>query len=133
MFELFIFRLGGLDFSFTFIFDYLSLGFFSCVSFISAIIFFYSIFYMSGTTDFRRFQFLVFLFVASMCFLVFSGNFIVTIIGWDGLGLVSFCLVIFYSNSSSLESGLVTVFRNRVGDAFFLICFYFFFLGGSFS
>jgi len=31
-----------------------------------------------------------------------------------------------------LESGLVTVFSNRVGDAFFLLSFFFFFCGGSF-
>lgn len=85
---------------------------------------------MGGTVDLRRFSLLVFLFVVSMFFLVFSGNFFITIVGWDGLGLVSFCLVIFYMNSSRLESGLVTVFRNRIGDAFFLICFFIFSLGG---
>jgi len=110
-----------------FVFDFLRLGFFSCVSFISGVVFLYSVFYISGTIDSRRFGYLVFLFVLSIIFLVFSGNFIVTIVGWDGLGLVSFCLVIFYSNSSRLESGLVTVFRNRVGDVFFLLSFLFFF------
>lgn len=67
----------------------------------------------------------------SILLLVFSGNFVVTMVGWDGLGLVSFLLVIFYSNSSSLESGLVTVFSNRVGDVFFLLSFMFFFLRGT--
>jgi NADH-ubiquinone oxidoreductase chain 5 len=85
---------------------------------------------MDGTVDMRRFLFLVFLFVISMFFLVFSGNFFVTMIGWDGLGLVSFCLVIFYGNSLSLESGLITVFRNRIGDVFFLVCFFLFCFGG---
>lgn len=69
--------------------------------------------------------------MVSILLLVFSGNFVVTIVGWDGLGLVSFLLVIFYSNSSRLESGLVTMFRNRVGDAFFLLSFIFFFLRGG--
>ena len=32
-----------------------------------------------------------------------------------------------------MESGLVTVFMNRVGDVFFLLSFYFFFVVGSFS
>jgi len=54
-------------------------------------------------------------------------------VGWDGLGLVSFCLVIFYYNSFRLESGLVTVFRNRVGDVFFLLSFFFFSLSGIFG
>ena len=51
-------------------------------------------------------------------------------VGWDGLGLVSFCLVIYYARSRSMESGLVTVFRNRFGDVFFLLSMFFFFVGG---
>lgn len=89
----------------------------------------YSVFYIEGTVDTRRFNWLVFGFVVSIGILVFSGNFLTLIIGWDGLGLISFCLVIFYSNYSSLESGLVTVFRNRVGDIFFLRVFILLFMG----
>lgn len=129
--DFYVFTLLGVDSSFSIVLDFLSLGFFSCVSFISFIVFLYSIFYMEGTVDNRRFYWLVFLFVVSILLLVFSGNFVVTMVGWDGLGLVSFLLVIFYSNSSSLESGLVTVFSNRVGDVFFLLSFMFFFLRGT--
>lgn len=131
--DFFLFSMSGWDISLTLVLDYVSFGFFSCVSFISSIVFFYSIFYIAGTVDFRRFMWLVFGFVFSICLLVFSGNFFLTIVGWDGLGLVSFCLVIFYSNHRRLESGLVTVFSNRVGDVFFLFCFFFFFLMGRFS
>ena len=126
LFEFFLFCHSGVDYSLSLIFDFLSTRFFSRVSIISFVVFLYRLFYMGGRADMRRFTFLVFLFVMSMFFLVFSGNFIITIVGWDGLGLVSFCLVIFYANSSSLESGLVTVFSNRLGDMFFLITFFFF-------
>jgi len=133
MVDFYLFSFGFLDVSLTFIFDYLSFGFFGCVSFISGMVFFYISFYISWSVDMRRFVYTVFFFVVSMFFLVFSGNFFVTIIGWDGLGLVSFCLVVFYNNSSRLDSGLVTVFRNRLGDVFFLISFFFFCLGGVWS
>jgi NADH-ubiquinone oxidoreductase chain 5 len=116
-----------------FLFDFVSFGFFSCVSFISGVVLFYSLFYMEGAVDMRRFVFLVFLFVFSMFLLVFSGNFFLTMVGWDGLGLVSFLLVVFYPNSSSLDSGLITVFSNRVGDVFFLVSFLFFYSVGSSS
>jgi len=130
VFFYFFFLWGGFEMGFSFLFDYLSFGFFACVSFISGVVFFYSVFYMEGGLDSRRFFWLVFLFVVSMGLLVFSGNFFLLMVGWDGLGLVSFCLVVFYNNSSSLESGLITVFSNRVGDSFFLISFMFFFCGG---
>lgn len=124
-----MYSIGGVDLSFSLIFDYVSLGFFGAVSFISGMVFLYSIFYMEGTVDRRRFGWLVFGFVASIGLLVFSGRFLTLMVGWDGLGLISFCLVIFYSNYRRLESGLVTVFRNRVGDVFFLGCFLVLLLG----
>jgi NADH-ubiquinone oxidoreductase chain 5 len=124
MVDYFLFSIHDFEVSFCMIFDYVSFGFFMCVSLISSLVFLYRKFYMDGTVDMRRFLFLVFLFVISMFLLVFSGNFFVTMVGWDGLGLVSFCLVIFYGNSQSLDSGLITVFRNRIGDVFFLVCFF---------
>jgi NADH-ubiquinone oxidoreductase chain 5 len=50
-------------------------------------------------------------------------------LGWDGLGLVSFFLIVYYQNQSSITSGIFTVLMNRLGDRFFLvtiiIAFYF--------
>jgi len=66
---------------FRFSFDYLSFGFFRCVSFISRVVFFYSNYYMEGGLTNRRFSFLVFLFVISMFLLVFSGRFFITMVG----------------------------------------------------
>ena len=77
-----------------------------------------------------RFFFLLFLFVVSMLFLVFSGSWVVVMLGWDGLGLVSFLLVIYYSNRVRLDSGLVTVFTNRIGDCLFILSFMFMFYRG---
>jgi len=75
----------------------------------------------------NRFSFLLFGFVLSMVFLVFGGNMFLIMLGWDGLGLISFCLVVYYQSFYRLDSGLVTVYSNRVGDVFFLFCFGYFF------
>jgi NADH-ubiquinone oxidoreductase chain 5 len=43
------------------------------------------------------------------------------IFGWDGLGVVSFLLIVFYINYESVNNGLFTLFQNRVGDLFFVL------------
>jgi NADH-ubiquinone oxidoreductase chain 5 len=88
---------------------------------------------MDGTVDFLRFVYLVALFVCSMALLVFGSRMLLVMVGWDGLGLVSFCLVIFYANSRRVESGLITVYSNRLGDAFFILRFFYFFSVGFLS
>lgn len=100
---------------------------------ISRIVFIYRKYYITINKrerfDQSQFIIILFLFVTSMFFLVFSYSWFLIILGWDGLGLVSFLLVIYYKNKNSLLSGLITVFTNRIGDCFFLLRFiYFFFL-----
>jgi len=51
-------------------------------------------------------------------------------LGWDGLGLVSFLLVIYYIDRVRLDSGLITVFTNRLGDCLFILSFIFIFYRG---
>nr|YP_009327761.1 NADH dehydrogenase subunit 5 [Asymmetricata circumdata]APB92612.1 NADH dehydrogenase subunit 5 [Asymmetricata circumdata] len=96
--------------------DWMSLLFMSFVLFISSMVIFYSSEYMSGDLNMNRFIYLVFLFVMSMMFLIISPNLISILLGWDGLGLVSYCLVIYYQNSKSLNSGMLTALSNRIGD-----------------
>jgi len=52
---------------------------------------------------------------------VFRRNFYWIILGWDGLGVVSFYLIIYYNNQVSVVNGIFTLFQNRLGDLFFLI------------
>nr|YP_002650716.1 NADH dehydrogenase subunit 5 [Dermatophagoides pteronyssinus]ACF54669.1 NADH dehydrogenase subunit 5 [Dermatophagoides pteronyssinus] len=126
------------DFNLSFCFDYVSCFFFSCVSFISSVVFIYSKYYMSVNSkivnsDQLRFLSLLFLFVVSMFFLVFSYSWFLVMLGWDGLGVVSFLLVIYYNDPKSMDSGLITFLTNRLGDCFFLLSFMFMFYCGYFS
>nr|YP_010554731.1 NADH dehydrogenase subunit 5 [Arctopsyche spinescens]UYO79364.1 NADH dehydrogenase subunit 5 [Arctopsyche spinescens] len=104
-----------------FYFDWMSLMFSFLVLFISSMVLFYSKSYMSMELHLNRFIFLVLLFVLSMLLMIFSMNLVSILLGWDGLGLVSFCLVIFYQNSKSFNSGMLTVLSNRVGDVMILL------------
>nr|YP_010988556.1 NADH dehydrogenase subunit 5 [Medeopteryx isaanensis]WOR80700.1 NADH dehydrogenase subunit 5 [Medeopteryx isaanensis] len=96
--------------------DWMSLLFMSFVLFISSMVIFYSDEYMRGDLNIHRFIMLVFLFVMSMMFLIISPNLISILLGWDGLGLVSYCLVIYYQNTKSLNAGMLTALSNRIGD-----------------
>nr|YP_010688322.1 NADH dehydrogenase subunit 5 [Cheiloneurus elegans]WBR65750.1 NADH dehydrogenase subunit 5 [Cheiloneurus elegans] len=96
--------------------DWISLLFIYVVLLIYSMIMFYCCEYMSHDLNKSRFFFLVFLFVMSMMFMIISPNMISIILGWDGLGLTSYCLVVFYQNNFSFNSGMLTVLMNRVGD-----------------
>nr|QZP40951.1 NADH dehydrogenase subunit 5 [Geoscapheus dilatatus] len=105
----------------TLLFDWMSLLFLSFVFFISSLVILYSDYYMYGDYNMNRFIYLVLLFVMSMMFLIISPNMISILLGWDGLGLVSYCLVIYYQNVKSYNAGMLTALSNRVGDVALLM------------
>nr|YP_010463403.1 NADH dehydrogenase subunit 5 [Cryptoperla kawasawai]UUK29379.1 NADH dehydrogenase subunit 5 [Cryptoperla kawasawai] len=105
----------------TFLFDWMSLIFMGFVLFISSLVIFYSQEYMEGDLDINRFIILVLMFVLSMMFLIISPNLISILLGWDGLGLVSYLLVIYYQNVKSYNAGMLTALSNRIGDVALLM------------
>nr|QJS34743.1 NADH dehydrogenase subunit 5 [Lucanus chengyuani] len=105
----------------TLLFDWMSTLFTSFVLLISSMVIFYSNEYMEGDVYMNRFIMLVMMFVMSMLLLILSPNLISILLGWDGLGLVSYCLVIYYQNVKSFNAGMLTVLTNRLGDVAFLL------------
>ncbi|NP_008654.2 NADH dehydrogenase subunit 5 (mitochondrion) [Ceratitis capitata] len=105
----------------TFLFDWMSLLFMSFVLLISSLVIYYSKEYMMGDININRFIMLVLMFVLSMMLLIISPNLISILLGWDGLGLVSYCLVIYFQNVKSFNAGMLTVLSNRIGDVAFLL------------
>nr|YP_010547173.1 NADH dehydrogenase subunit 5 [Abia berezowskii]UYK52060.1 NADH dehydrogenase subunit 5 [Abia berezowskii] len=105
----------------TILLDWKSLFFMSTVMFISSFIMLYSKNYMLGDLNFNRFMMLMILFVLSMVLLIISPNLISILLGWDGLGLISYCLVIYYQNLKSFNAGMITVISNRLGDVALLM------------
>nr|YP_010737135.1 NADH dehydrogenase subunit 5 [Botyodes diniasalis]WEP25223.1 NADH dehydrogenase subunit 5 [Botyodes diniasalis] len=101
--------------------DWMSLLFMMFVLLISSVVIFYSKSYMSSEMNLNRFIILVLLFVFSMILLIISPNIISILLGWDGLGLVSYCLVIYYQNIKSYNAGMLTALSNRIGDVFILM------------
>nr|QPO06632.1 NADH dehydrogenase subunit 5 [Anopheles longipalpis] len=105
----------------TFLFDWMSLMFMSFVLLISSLVIFYSNQYMEEDYNINRFILLVLMFVMSMMLLIISPNLISILLGWDGLGLVSYCLVIYFQNVKSYNAGMLTALSNRIGDVALLL------------
>jgi len=105
----------------TFLLDWISTIFIALVLLISSIVIFYRTYYIIGDKHFVRFIFLVYFFVLSMVLLILSPNIIRILLGWDGLGLVSYCLVIYYQNTKSASAGIITILSNRIGDVAILL------------
>jgi len=82
---------------------------------------FYRTVYINSEKFFFRFIIIVYLFVLSIIFLIYRPNIISLLLGWDGLGLVSYCLVIYYQNIKSANAGIVTILSNRIGDVAILL------------
>uniref|UniRef100_A0A8F8FFN9 NADH-ubiquinone oxidoreductase chain 5 n=1 Tax=Aconurella prolixa TaxID=1671185 RepID=A0A8F8FFN9_9HEMI len=114
--------------------DWISCVFCTVVLFISSMVVMYSKIYM-GDYNFNsvRFLFLVLMFVLSMLMMVLSPNLISILLGWDGLGLISYCLVIYYSSMKSYLAGLITCLVNRLGDIGLLISISWMFSYGSWN
>ena len=109
------------NFSLTLLFDFTSLLFLRAVFCISSNVVWYRISYIRADKDAVRFILLVFGFITSIILIILSPNIIRILLGWDGLGLVSYCLVVYYPTKKSISAGMLTVLRNRVGDVCVLL------------
>nr|AGV04747.1 NADH dehydrogenase subunit 5 [Neomysis orientalis] len=128
-----IMNMKSITLEMTIIIDQMSLLFMFVISLISASIFIYSSEYMVNDLNKPRFLMLKAMFIMSMMLTLFSPNLISLLLGWDGLGLVSYALVIFYQNEASVAAGTITALSNRVGDVAILLSIGLMFSYDSFS
>nr|BDQ44039.1 NADH dehydrogenase subunit 5 [Amynthas bimaculatus] len=116
-----LFNISSTPIMMTIIVDPMGTLFSSTVLLISANVLQFSTVYMKDDKFIDRFTVLVMLFVLSMNMLIFFPHLMILLFGWDGLGLVSFILVIYYQNPKSLAAGMITALTNRVGDVMLLL------------
>ncbi len=126
-----LFRLGSVQFNLPILLDYTSIVFLITVSVIAGSVIVFSLDYMAQEKFFLRFHLLVALFVGSIFLLILSPNLVSILLGWDGLGVTSFLLVIYFNRSKSFNAGVLTALRNRVGDCLILLAIGFRLYAGS--
>lgn len=78
--------------------------------------------YISEENFYNRFFLIVLSFIFSIFLLILSPNLIRILLGWDGLGVTSYLLVVFYQSNKSYNAGIITAITNRLGDVGILLC-----------
>lgn len=119
-------KAGGLDVSFAYQVDQLSLVMALVVTGVGFIIHVYSIGYMQGDKSFWRFFAYLNLFIFAMMNLIMADNFVLMFLGWEGVGLCSYLLIGFwydknFEKSTTSAAGLKAFVVNRIGDVGFLL------------
>src|SRR4029078_2862578 len=113
---------GGLHVPLAFRVDQLSITMALFVTGVSALIHLYAIGYMHGDDRYPTFFVYLNLFVFSMLMLVMADNFLVTFLGWEGVGACSYFLISFwFERNTAAVAGKKAFVTNRIGDFGFII------------
>ena len=113
---------GGLHVPVGFRVDQLSITMALFVTGVSTLIHLYSIGYMHGDDRFPTFFVYLNLFVFSMLMLVLANNFVLTFLGWEGVGACSYFLIAFwFERNKAAVAGKKAFVTNRVGDFGFML------------
>ena len=118
-------QVDQLQIDFGFLADPLSITWILLVTGVGSLIFLYSIGYMRGDPNFSRFFAYMSLFAGSMLLLVTGSSYLLTFLGWEGVGLCSYLLIAFwFERSTAAKAGKKAFITNRVGDVGFLIAMF---------
>ncbi len=108
-----------------FLADPLSITWILFVTGIGTLIHVYSIGYMHGDPRFTRFFAYLNFFVAAMLVLVLGSSYLVTFLGWEGVGLASYLLISFwFERESAAVAGKKAFITNRIGDFGFMVAMF---------
>jgi len=116
---------GQYRFGFTLLTDQLSVMMMLIVAGVGGLIVAYSLGYMHGENEERRYFAYMSLFVFSMLLLVQGGNLLLLLAGWGMVGLSSYLLIGFYQERPSAIAAAKKAFvMNAVGDATFVLALF---------
>ena len=103
------------------LFTTISCLFSAVVAFISAVVFFFIGVYFQSWTKITYFCWFTIAFVLCILILINFNDFFFVILGWDGLGVSSYFLILYFQSPSRVYSGAFTVLINRLGDCFLVL------------
>ena len=113
---------GGLKVDLGFLVDPLSITMALFVTGVGSLIHLYAIGYMHGDERYPKFFVYLNLFAFSMLMLVLANNFLVTFLGWEGVGACSYFLISFwFERNTAATAGQKAFVTNRIGDFGFML------------
>jgi NADH-quinone oxidoreductase subunit L len=112
----------GLNVSFGFYLDSLSLVMATVVTFVGLLILIYSVEFMRKDEGYSRFFAYMNLFIASMLILLLADNLLLMYLGWEGVGLCSYLLIGFwYREPENCRAAVKAFVVTRLGDTLLVI------------
>ena len=116
---------GGLHVDAALLVDPLSITMALFVTGVGALIHLYAVGYMHGDAQYPRFFVYLNLFAFSMLVLVLADNFLLSFLGWEGVGACSYFLISFwFSRETAAVAGKKAFVTNRIGDFGFMIAMF---------
>ncbi len=113
---------GPASIDISFLLDPLSAVMLFVVTFVGFLIHIYSAGYMAHEKGYQRYFVYLNLFMSAMLLLILGANFLVTFVGWEGVGLCSYLLIGFYYDQKvPPQAGRKAFVVNRIGDFAFLV------------
>ncbi len=113
---------GKINVGISYMIDQLSIIFILVITGVGALIHLYSTGYMKGDPGYARFFTYLNLFIVMMLQLVMADNFLLTFLGWEGVGLCSYLLIGFwYEEKKNGDAAKKAFIVNRIGDFGFLV------------
>jgi NADH-quinone oxidoreductase subunit L len=92
------------------------------VTFVGFLIHVYSVGYMAHEAGYQRYFVYLNLFMGAMLLLVLGSNYLVSFVGWEGVGLCSYLLIgYYYDQEFPPFAGKKAFIVNRIGDFAFLV------------
>ena len=112
---------GELNIDVAFLLDPLSAAMVFVVTFVGFWIHVYSVGYMAHERGYQRYFVYLNLFMGMMLMLILGNNYLVSFVGWEGVGLCSYLLIgYYYEEKFPPAAGRKAFIVNRIGDFAFL-------------
>ncbi|MHB8661477.1 MAG: NADH-quinone oxidoreductase subunit L [Acidimicrobiales bacterium] len=116
---------GGFNIDVSLRVDQLSILMALFVTGVGSLIHMYSVGYMKGDPRYPHFFVYLNLFLLSMLVLVLADNFVLTFLGWEGVGTCSYLLISFwFERETAASAGKKAFVTNRVGDWGFMVAMF---------